>query len=664
LRAAEEDDVKQSVANICRVGSYCWKSLLALFPANAVLVLGIALGVIVADRPLASSPNEYPLEKSVSRANRYQKPDPGRIEDTLARFLYDWPQTVRRDRAAMARFFGFFRYEPAMQVLRKEAGYLHGEAAVASLNALAAMGDVDAVPVLRKVIRSSHDCEAVKVAAAALGRWRDHGSYSTLLFSLLEPECDGPAIVEIVRAILQLRHPYLQELMFFVHQETTSSEARLVAAAALAAKAVGPRRRPVEKTLRSGFALSLADLSVDPLIAEQSLLVTMWGMGRFSNATCAVARDAAMSAFPSTTGLTRQILARNIVSAGLPCLPIFGKRGRETVEQLLEAADDSRLDFNAVERYTRSKQMPGPGGRPEMVNLEPAWVDWLVQLATRFTLWDETRSVAQFAQSIERMERYTDRSQLSSPSQITSLDASVRVPAKGFRELAREAANWAAASDFDDYEFTGGQPEWWPSWIDITIDDGPRPTRLRQLMKVFAEYDVKATFFFIGVNIARYLGTHPEKARLLMTQLTDAGHRVGYHSMVHDTGWRRHLQNWSPGQIRDDIELWRRTLEATLGRPWNGVYGRLPGGMGRKLKHVKMGFDLAGLRAHVHWNVQDPTWGPGTSHGDIRALARRLARGNQKTIILLHEYEGLHHQLGIFIKELKAEVHRIRKEES
>ena len=213
--------MKRLATMICNLGRLCQGRFLALFPANTVLVLGIALGVIAADRPLASSPHEYPPEKSVSRSNRFSKPDPGRIEDTLARFLYDWPQTSSRDRSAMARFFGFFRYEPALQVLRREAGYLHGEAAVASLNALAAMGDVDAVPVFRKVIRSSHDCEAVRVAASALGRWRDHGSYSTLISALLEPECDGPAVVEMVRAILQLRHPYLQELLFFVHQTST-----------------------------------------------------------------------------------------------------------------------------------------------------------------------------------------------------------------------------------------------------------------------------------------------------------------------------------------------------------------------------------------------------------------------------------------------------------
>ena len=643
------------------MGRYCQELAFVLFPANTVLVLGIALGVIVADRPLASSPNEYPPDGAVRRSITYRKPDPARIEDTLARFLYDWPQTASRDRAAMARFFGFFRYEPAMQVLRKEAGYLHGEAAVASLNALTAMGDVDAVPVLRKVIRSSHDCEAVRVAAAALGRWRDHGSYSTLLGALLEPECDGPAVVEIVGALLELRHPYLAELLYFVHQETSSSEARLVVAAALARSVTGPRRQPVEATLRSGFNLALADLSVDPLLAEQSLLVTLWGMGRFSKQTCAAARDAALGAFPSTSGLPRQVLARDIISSGLPCLPIYGKRGEETVELLLGAADDPRLDFGAVERYTRSRSMPSPGGRPEMVNLEPAWVDWLVQLATRFTLWDETRSVAQFAQSIERMERFTESAQLSSPSQLTSLDASVRVPRKAFGELHREASNWAPAGDFDDYVFTGGQPDWWPSWVDITIDDGPRPGRLRKLLAVLEEHQVKATFFFIGVNVARYLGSNPAGAQQLMQGMTAAGHRIGYHSMVHDTGWSRHLQNWSPEQIRDDIEFWRRVVSASLGHAWNGVYGRLPGGMGRKLKHVKMGFDLAGLRAHVHWNVQDPTWGPGTSHGDLRALARRLARNGQQTIILLHEYEGLHNQLDIFISEMKAEMERIAR---
>jgi peptidoglycan/xylan/chitin deacetylase (PgdA/CDA1 family) len=638
------------------------RNLFMFAPARVVLVLGIVLGVLVADRPLASAPQEYPPGETSNRSGRFGKPDPSRIEDTLARFLYDWPETGGRDRAAMARFFGFFRYEPALQALRREAGYLHGESAVASLNALAAMGDVDAVPVFRKVLRSSHDCEAVRVAVAALGRWRDHGSYSTMLMSLLDPECEGPTIVETVRAALELRHPYIQELLFFVHQRTASAEVRLTTAAALAPFVSGPRRGVVERTLRGQFSVALADVAVDPMLAEQSLLLTLWGMGRFDRSTCVAARDAALEAFPKTTGMARQTLARGILYSGLPCSTLHYKNQERLANQLLQAADDPRLSIDAVERYMYNNEMPLPGGRPEMVSLEPAWVDWLVQLATRFTLWDETRSVAQFAQAIEQVERYTDRSQLASPSHIVSLDASVRVPQKQFRELEQEALAWAPAADFEEYTYTPGQPDWFPKWIDITIDDGPRPGRLVKYLDVLAEYDVKATFFFIGVNVARYWGTHPERAHKLMSKMVEFGHRIGDHAMVHDTGYRRHLQNWSPEQIRDDIELWREVLEAALGKPWNGVYGRLPGGMGRKFKHVQMGFDLAGLRSHVHWNCQDPTWGPGTSHGDLRALARRLARYEHPTIILLHEYEGLNNQLDVFLKELKAERERMEME--
>ncbi len=640
---------------------FCRRRCTLVVPASVVLVVGVVIGVLVAERPLSSSPKEYPHGESTTRPNMGRQPDPARIEDTLARFLYDWPETGNRDRAAMARFFGFFRYEPAMKALRKEASYLHGEAAVASLHALAAMGDVQSVPIFREVIRSSRDCDAIRTAAAALGHWRDHGSYSTLTLALLEPECDGEVVVEVVQAILRIRHPFVEELLFHVHQTTTSSTVRLASAAALSKIVTGPRRRGVEQTLRTALDETLVSVASEPGKREQELMLSLYGMGRFTAGSCREAREAAVEAFEGSTGTTRQVIGRAILFGGLPCLHLSYKKNQPLLGALLKAADDPELSMEVVEQLTSTTFLPLASGRPEL-EMEPAWVDWLVQLATRFTLWDETRSVAQFAQAIERMERFSDHRRSASPSELMAVDRTARVPQAGFPALEREAAGWAPGRDFDEYTFTAGQPEWWPSWIDITIDDGPRPKRLRKYLEIFDEHGVKATFFFIGVNVARYWGSHPDRARELMLSLEKSGHRIGYHSMVHQTGWRRHLQNWSPGQIRDDIELFRQSMEAALGHPWNGVYGRLPGGMGRHLKHVRMGFDLAGLRAHVHWQIQDPTWGPGSRLGDVRALARRLVRKQEPTVILLHEYEGLHHQLNAFIKEVRSEVEKVRKE--
>lgn len=81
--------------------------------------------------------------------------------------------------------------------------------------------------------------------------------------------------------------------------------------------------------------------------------------------------------------------------------------------------------------------------------------------------------------------------------------------------------------------------------VFITFDDGPNEPYTSQILDILAQYNVKATFFTIGENAARY----PEVVRRIIKE----GHAIGNHTYTHDV-----LPLKSPRYIRDQI---RRTSD-------------------------------------------------------------------------------------------------------
>jgi peptidoglycan/xylan/chitin deacetylase (PgdA/CDA1 family) len=61
--------------------------------------------------------------------------------------------------------------------------------------------------------------------------------------------------------------------------------------------------------------------------------------------------------------------------------------------------------------------------------------------------------------------------------------------------------------------------------VALTFDDGPHPTQTARLLELFAQENIKVTFFEIGKNVA----AHPELARAILA----AGHEIGNHSRTH-----------------------------------------------------------------------------------------------------------------------------------
>lgn len=61
--------------------------------------------------------------------------------------------------------------------------------------------------------------------------------------------------------------------------------------------------------------------------------------------------------------------------------------------------------------------------------------------------------------------------------------------------------------------------------VALTFDDGPNPIYTRQILAILKKYNIKATFFVVGVNAEKY----PD----VIKEIHAAGHVIASHSLTH-----------------------------------------------------------------------------------------------------------------------------------
>ena len=88
--------------------------------------------------------------------------------------------------------------------------------------------------------------------------------------------------------------------------------------------------------------------------------------------------------------------------------------------------------------------------------------------------------------------------------------------------------------------------------VALTFDDGPVEPYTRQILDILERYQVKASFFCIGENIAN----QPELARKLLA----AGHTLGNHTRTH-----RNLMFASVGLVEREISTAQEIIEGVTG---------------------------------------------------------------------------------------------------
>lgn len=95
--------------------------------------------------------------------------------------------------------------------------------------------------------------------------------------------------------------------------------------------------------------------------------------------------------------------------------------------------------------------------------------------------------------------------------------------------------------------------------VYLTFDDGPVPESTPWVLDLLKKYNIKASFFCIGENVAK----HPD----IYARIIEEGHRVGNHTQTHLSGW-----DTEDSVYLKEIETAAQHISSNLFRP---PYGRL-----------------------------------------------------------------------------------------
>ncbi|MBM4373158.1 MAG: polysaccharide deacetylase family protein, partial [Deltaproteobacteria bacterium] len=478
------------------------------------------------------------------------------------------------------------------------------------------------------------------ITALTLASWRDGFSNSLLVRTLLSGRGGEIGGLALALALDRMDNRWKRNYFRLARLTTPYPQVRLATTALLSGRMSGWRVGVIRRDLVRALDEALAGEGS----AEDSLRarIAIWGLTRPGSDGCPMVLQ--RLDLEVAAGGDRRERVRSLVSAlDGDCL----LRARR--EASLLSTEGMAPRAGSRERRAR---FPLPGVAP--VAAEGAMPEVLRALADRVALGDVTPSLEEIAAAAaERARGRLPTDPAWDAFTLLRHPPGERISRTSWRRLEETWQDMPVPQDFDTFDPAFLQPPWWPEGMEITIDDGPRPLRLAEVLDILAKHEVHATFFFIGSNLVSEWLQDPERLQDLLRRLLREGHAIGYHSMDHDTTFLRHLQAWLPEQVADDIELFRNVLELALGHPYPLVWARAPGGMGVRLPWLRAGLALGGLRASVPWTVDPEAWPPGISSRRVRELARTLEKKAGRTIILLHETTGLARELDAFLSELR-----------
>ena len=153
--------------------------------------------------------------------------------------------------------------------------------------------------------------------------------------------------------------------------------------------------------------------------------------------------------------------------------------------------------------------------------------------------------------------------------------------------------------------------------IALTFDDGPHPRNTPKILDILEKYQIKATFFIIGVNAKNY----PEA----LSMVAEKGHEIGNHTYSHSL-----LKSKCKNEILKEIidtekEISKKTgISTALIRPPCGIYDS----------------NLLEIAAEnqykvVLWNIDTNDWSHASGESIVSNVLNKVKGGD---IILFHDY--------------------------
>jgi peptidoglycan/xylan/chitin deacetylase (PgdA/CDA1 family) len=155
--------------------------------------------------------------------------------------------------------------------------------------------------------------------------------------------------------------------------------------------------------------------------------------------------------------------------------------------------------------------------------------------------------------------------------------------------------------------------------VALTFDDGPSPTATPLLLDYLKQQKIRATFFIIGQEAARF----PQ----LVAREVAEGHDVGNHGMRHKA-----LGRLSEAAMEEEIRGGEEALVAA-GAP-KPTYYRLPKAIGSKTAYAVLG--RHGYTV-ISWSVDPRDYQRRTSGALVKDVMRQVQPGS---IIIFHDGPG------------------------
>lgn len=155
--------------------------------------------------------------------------------------------------------------------------------------------------------------------------------------------------------------------------------------------------------------------------------------------------------------------------------------------------------------------------------------------------------------------------------------------------------------------------------IALTFDDGPHPRYTGQILDVLEEYDIKATFFVVGVNAKNY----PDS----LIDVIKRGHEIGNHTYSHP-----HVSGLNTYTLTDEVEECESTIygltdyKTKLFRPPEGM-------IDADVRTVLRSLDYK----VIMWDIDTRDWAHEPPEKIAEKVISNIASGD---IILMHDYIG------------------------
>ena len=173
--------------------------------------------------------------------------------------------------------------------------------------------------------------------------------------------------------------------------------------------------------------------------------------------------------------------------------------------------------------------------------------------------------------------------------------------------------------------------------IALTFDDGPHPNQTKRILDILDRYQVRATFFMVGVNIENY----PDAAKEVIVR----GHEVGNHTYSHAK-----IGTMSESDVDRELERCEEVLdelfdyEPHLFRPPQGI-----------LSDAVEGCSFERDYRLILWSLDTRDWEVKNTDRIVKNVLSNIQGGD---IVLMHDYIGTNSHtadaLEILLPELLA----------